>query len=94
MTILTSNMPDLLAPGLQSIFIDALKFGEKPPIVESVFNVKTSTRNYEKDSWVTGFGLVPEKDIANRLSTTIFTKGLIKHTPTKRTQWRTGCQKN
>ncbi len=61
MTAHTSNFADALAPGFRQIFMDALAFGEKPPVVDSVFNMLTSKRAYEDDSYVTGFGLMPKK---------------------------------
>jgi len=55
----TGNFADLLAPGFRQIFLD--KFSQYPEQYSKVFNVLTSTRNYEDDSFVSGFGLAPEK---------------------------------
>lgn len=50
---------DLLMPGFREIFFQ--KFGERPPEYTDIFNIKTSSRQYEDDSFVSGFGLVPKK---------------------------------
>ena len=54
------NFGDLLAPGFREIFF--MKFGEKPSQYSELFNMETSTRQYEDDSYVSGFGLIPTKD--------------------------------
>lgn len=62
MTIQRNSFADALAPGFRQIFMDALKFGEKPPVINSVFNMPTAPKaQYVDDSYVTGFGLVPTK---------------------------------
>lgn len=64
MTIHTSNFADALAPGFQQIFVDTLAFGERPPVLEKVFTVKVPANvAYVKDSYVTGFGFLQDKDI-------------------------------
>ena len=63
MTMNRSNFADELAPGFRQIFIDALKFGEKPPVMNKVYNTpETPNTQYIDDSYQTGFGLVPTKD--------------------------------
>lgn len=63
MTIHRTNFADSLAPGFRQLFMDALAFGEKPPVMESVFNVTQSEPvAYVKDSYVTGFGLLEIKN--------------------------------
>lgn len=59
MTGLRANFGPLLAPGLREIFFD--KFDSYPTQYTELFNVETSTRKYEDDYGVSGFGLVPEK---------------------------------
>lgn len=59
MTAIRANFPALLAPGLREIFFD--KFDSYPTEFSDLFNVMTSTRKYEDDYGVSGFGLVPEK---------------------------------
>ncbi len=50
-----SNFGDLLEPGFRQIFDDA--YAEQPEIFPSIFKMETSTKQDEKDSGVTGFGL-------------------------------------
>ncbi|TAL13925.1 hypothetical protein EPN95_04530 [Patescibacteria group bacterium] len=59
MSVGTSNFADLLAPGFRAIFLD--KFGQYPEEYSKAFNVLSSTKNYEEDSFVSGFGLAPIK---------------------------------
>jgi len=47
MTTRTGNFSNLLAPGLRKIFFDYLK--GRPPEFDKIFNVNSSTRNYEDD---------------------------------------------
>ena len=62
MTIHTQNFADALAAGFRQIFVDALKFGEKPPTINRVYNLPPTPQTaYVDDSYVTGFGLVPKK---------------------------------
>lgn len=60
MPIQRPNFGDLLAPGFREIFFQ--KFGERPPEYTEIFNSLTSKRQYEDDSYISGFGLVPLKD--------------------------------
>ena len=50
-----ANFADLLTPGFRKIFDDA--FNEVPMVMDSIFHVETSSKDTEKDSGVTGFGL-------------------------------------
>ncbi len=62
MTINRTGFADSLAPGFRQIFMDALKFGEKPPVMQKVFNLPdTPARQYVDDAFVTGFGLASTK---------------------------------
>lgn len=62
MTTTRSSFADAMAPGFRQIFMDALKWGEKPPTVNMVYNTpNTPDTQYIDDSYVTGFGLVPTK---------------------------------
>ncbi len=60
MTAQRSDFGDLLAPGFREVFFNRFKLNgdEYPQIV----NVLTSDRQYEKDSGISGFGTVPEKE--------------------------------
>ena len=60
MTALRANFGDTLAPGFREIFFD--KFKSYPDEYKEIVNVLTSTRQYEDDSSVSGFGLVPQKN--------------------------------
>ena len=62
MTALRASFADAMAPGFRQIFMDALKFGEKPPINNKIYNFpSTPATQYVDDSYVTGFGLVAKK---------------------------------
>ncbi len=78
MGAITSNFADLMNPIFSKIFVDALAMGEKPPVMESVFNILTSTHHYEKTSEMGGFGLVPDKDESAAVSYDDFYQGLDK----------------
>lgn len=52
---LRSSFGDILEPGLHQIFDD--KFQEIPEMFSKIFHVKDSSKDQEKDSAVTGFGL-------------------------------------
>ena len=54
MTMQRASFGDLMAPGLRELFMN--KFGEKAPQYTKLFNMNTSTRQYEDDSYVSGFG--------------------------------------
>lgn len=58
MASLRSNFGDLLEPGFRKIFDDA--FNELPLVFPQIFNVDSSRKQDEKDSGVTGFGLLQE----------------------------------
>jgi len=51
-----SNFGDLLEPGFREIFDDVYK--EMPQVFPSLFHVNTSDKQEEKDSGVSGFGLM------------------------------------
>lgn len=62
MTLQRASFADSLAPGFRQIYVDALKFGEKPSILDRVFNMQTEgSRQYVDDASVTGFGLLSTK---------------------------------
>src|SRR3990167_11227185 len=58
MAVYRSNFGDLLEPGFREIFDDA--FQEEPMVFERILRTETSTKQDEKDSGVTGFGLLQE----------------------------------
>lgn len=53
-----STFGDLLEPGFREIFDDA--FNEMPLVFPQIFNVNSSTKQDEKDSGVSGFGLLQQ----------------------------------
>jgi phage major head subunit gpT-like protein len=59
MTMLRTNFGDLLAPGMRKIFQNM--YSLYPSGIEQIFNMATSKRQYETDSYVSGFGLIPKK---------------------------------
>lgn len=58
MAAFRGNFGDLLEPGFREIFDDA--FTEMPMVFPSIFNVMSSDKQDEKDSGVTGFGLLQQ----------------------------------
>jgi hypothetical protein len=62
MTALRSAFADAMAPGFRQIYMDALKFGEKPPVNNKIYNFPTTpATQYIDDSYITGFGAVAKK---------------------------------
>ena len=53
---LRSNFGDLLEPVFREVFDD--RYSEIPQVFPSIFHENTSTKAYEQDSAVTGFGLL------------------------------------
>jgi hypothetical protein len=51
----------LMAPGLRKVFVDALETEQRAEEYQAVFNVKTSTSEYEQDMKMAGFGPLQEK---------------------------------
>lgn len=50
-----SNFADLLTPGFRKIYDDAFK--EEPMKMDSILHIETSSKDTERDSGLTGFGL-------------------------------------
>ncbi len=65
MASVRSNFGDLLEPGFRQIFDDA--FNELPMVFPKVMNVNTSAKQDEKDSGVTGFGLLQQTNEAEQI---------------------------
>jgi len=59
MTVLRAAFGDFLEPGLRMAFFDA--FGRKEMRYSDVFKLHNSNKRNEKDSYVTGLGLMPSK---------------------------------
>jgi phage major head subunit gpT-like protein len=58
MAALRASFGDLLEPGLRKIFDD--KFAEMPEVFSSIFHVNSSEKDVERDSAITGFGLMTQ----------------------------------
>jgi hypothetical protein len=61
MTMLRNKYSQLLAAGLRSVFVEFQKLQPKEGIMESLFNVETSTKAYEDDLIIAGLGPMGEK---------------------------------
>jgi hypothetical protein len=59
MAISTSNFPELLWPGIKSIF--GISYKDWPSLYSQVYNIESSTLAFEKVQGVTGFGLAGKK---------------------------------
>lgn len=57
--ITTGNHPKALWPGMHAFF--GTTYSEYPEEFRDIFTVERSSKNYEEDSLVTGFGLAPIK---------------------------------
>lgn len=53
--------PKLMAPGLHKVYVDALETEQRQEEFQAIFNVKTSTSEYEQDLKMAGFGPLQEK---------------------------------
>jgi hypothetical protein len=74
--ITTGNHPKALWPGMHAFF--GVTYNEKPVQWKDVFEVDKSTKNYEEDTLVTGFGLAPEKAQGASISYDSHTQGFTK----------------
>lgn len=75
--ITTGNHPKALWPGMRAFW--GRQYDENPQEWSEIFETKTSEKNYEEDTEVTGFGLAPVKAQAGAVSYDSETQG-----PTKR----------
>lgn len=57
--ITTGNHPKALWPGVREFF--GTMYKEKPLIYPKIYDVRTSSKNYEEDVAISGFGLAPVK---------------------------------
>lgn len=57
--ITTGNHPKALWPGMHAFFGRSYK--EQPDFLPKIFDMESSSKNYEEDTEVTGFGLAPIK---------------------------------
>lgn len=80
MAMTRGNFGDLLAPGFRKIFFQG--FGERPPQYTGLFNIETTERQYEDDSYISGFGLIPKKSEGVEMDTDAAIQGFDKrYTP-------------
>lgn len=63
MPINTGSNPKLLYPGLNTIY--GIKYSEKPKQCDQIFETRKTTRAYEEDLGMTGFGLASIKTEGN-----------------------------
>src|SRR3990167_9306941 len=60
MTTVSANHGDLLEPGLRQILFN--RFSQYPEEYAQVYKVDTSQKDREKESTLSGLGVMPEKD--------------------------------
>jgi phage major head subunit gpT-like protein len=60
MTMIRANFGDFTAPGLRKAFFDI--FGRKETVYDKIYNMLTSNKKSETDSYITGFGIMPSKN--------------------------------
>lgn len=74
--ISTGNHPKALWPGMHAFF--GVSYSEFPEEYSQVFNVEKSSKNYEEDALVTGFGIAPIKGQGDSVSYDSETQGFTK----------------
>ena len=73
MTMLSGGFADIMAPGLFDVIKD--KYKQWPEEFSKIFNVKKSTRQYEKSSTIEGLAAAPEKNEAIAVNFANLTQG-------------------
>lgn len=74
--ITTGNHPKALWPGMHAFF--GASYNEHPVEYTQIFDVEKSSKNYEEDSKLAGFGLAPEKSQGGSVSYDTETQGYTK----------------
>lgn len=74
--ITTGNHPKALWPGMHAFF--GASYREHPEEFREIFNVEKSSKNYEEDTALTGFGLAPTKTEGGAISYDSETQGFTK----------------
>jgi hypothetical protein len=74
--ITTGNHPKALWPGMNAWF--GASYKEFPEEYREIFSVEKSSKNYEEDSALTGFGLAPIKSEGSAVSYDSETQGFTK----------------
>jgi hypothetical protein len=74
--ITTGNHPKALWPGMHAFF--GASYKEHPEEYREIFNVEKSSKNYEEDTALSGFGLAPTKTEGGAISYDSETQGFTK----------------
>lgn len=74
--ITTGNHPKALWPGIRAWF--GANYSEYPEQFKEIFEIVSSSKNYEEDVLVTGFGLAPEKSQGGSVSYDSESQGFTK----------------
>lgn len=72
----TGNHPKALWPGMHAFF--GASYNEHPEEYREIFKVEKSSKNYEEDTALTGFGLAPQKGEGQAISYDSETQGYTK----------------
>lgn len=75
MAIMTGHHPKALWPGVKAWF--GVGYGEHPEEFRDLFDVETSTQNYEEDVQMMGFGLMPVKNEGSAITYASQTQGYV-----------------
>jgi hypothetical protein len=74
--ITTGNHPKALWPGMHAFF--GASYKEHPEEYKEIFSVEKSSKNYEEDTALTGFGLAPAKGEGQAVSYDSESQGFTK----------------
>lgn len=74
--ITTGNHPKALWPGMHAFF--GATYGEHPEEYRDIFTIERSSKNYEEDTKLTGFGLAPVKGEGSAVSYDSESQGFTK----------------
>src|SRR5689334_6207845 len=74
--ITTGNHPKALWPGMHEFF--GVTYGEHPEEFRDVFSIEKSSKNYEEDTKLTGFGMAPVKGEGQAVSYDSESQGFTK----------------
>lgn len=75
-TITTGNHPKALWPGMHAFF--GAQYKEHPEEYREIFDIEKSSKNYEEDTKLAGFGLAPVKTEGGGVSYDTETQGYTK----------------
>lgn len=77
--IATGNIPRLLQEGINKVFGNT--YDEHAIEYDKIFDTNTSTKNFEVDQQLEGFGLAPEKDQGDEIAFDTVTQGFSPKYP-------------